>query len=97
MNLMAPYENIEDWRWLMQASLEPRIILDLAKLESQPLKTKEKKNIQTLEWQEENCSVVEAIVKQAENTLYFHVVMSDPKEMEYLKTCIEQSGFQEEE
>lgn len=97
MNLMAPYEEIEDWRWLMQASLQPHIIFDLKKLESQESKQKDKKTIQTLEWKEDNCSVLEAIIKQAENTLYFHVVMADPNEMNYLKTCIEQSGFQEEE
>lgn len=97
MNLMAPYEKIENWRWLMQASLEPKILLQKEVLEQQPVKKVDSKEIQTLEWEEANCTVLEAILKEKENTLYFHVVMSDPKELTYLKTCIEQSGFQEEE
>ena len=97
MNLMAPYEEIENWRWLMQASMEPAIILQKESLQNQPVKVVDTKEIQTLEWEEDNCTVLEAILKEKENTLYFHVVMSDAKELPYLKTCIEQSGFQEEE
>lgn len=97
MNLMAPYENMDQWSWLMQASLEPMILLNQEQLNKQPAKQVEKKQIQMFDWQEENCSVLEAIIKQAENTLYFHIVMAKPEDMNYLKTCIEQSGFQEEE
>ena len=97
MNLMAPYENMDQWSWLMQASLEPMILLNKEELQKQPIKQVEKKEVQMLDWQEENCSVLEAILKEGENTLYFHVVMAKPEFMNYLKTCIEQSGFQEEE
>ena len=97
MNLMSPYEKAEDWRWLIQASLEPLILLHKEQILKQDIKKTGTKEIQMTEWKEENCSVLEAILKQGENVLYFHVVMSDPNEMNYLKTCIEQSGFQEEE
>lgn len=97
INLMAPHKDNDEWEWLIQASLQPRIMTRLEEVKKQASQTYDSKSICTMDWEEDGYYVIEGILNQDTNTLYFHDVVANKEQIPYLKTCMKQSGFQNQE
>lgn len=93
MNLMAPYKDDGEWKWLIQASKNPSIITNYEHLTQQdPIHT-DTGYVWMDHWEEDGVTVVEAIIRNDERWLYIHAVVADPKDVDYVENCIKRSGF----
>lgn len=92
--LMSPYLDDVSWDWLVQASLTDGICANKEELLTlEPIHYGHKK-IWMKDWNMETYSIVEAIVQEKDNYLYFHCTISNPKDIPYICQCIKESEFQ---
>lgn len=93
LNLMAPYKDDGEWKWLLQASKNPSIITNYEHLTQQdPIKT-DLGYVWMDSWKEDGIYTIEAIIRQDERWLYIHAVARKEEYLDYLKDCILASGF----
>lgn len=94
INLMAPYKEDQDWKWLIQASKQPAILSDPEKLMAEePESEKDGKKVWLETYTEDGIPTVDAVIFQDGQLLYIHAVARTEKEIPYLEDCIRLSGF----
>lgn len=78
--IMAPYKEDQHWHWLIQASHNPGIC--------GYLEDEDKKQIQ-----QEDHWILEAKKEGAGDPIYFHCVVADKKDIDYVQSCINRSQW----
>lgn len=94
--LMSPYKEEGEWKYLIMASKSDQIIEENEALKEEEELAYNGKKVQFHQWLEDGIFYLEALLKQEDRTLYFHIVENEEKEVPYLKQCIKESGFQKD-
>lgn len=94
VNLMAPYREGEEWKWLIQASKQPDIVPDFKSvLEQDPVIGPDGQKVYSEEYTEDGIPTIDAVIEQDGKRLYIHAVCHHEDEIPYLLGCIRHSGF----
>ncbi len=92
--LMAPYEDNQEWSWLIQASKQPAILPDLDQVMDQtPEKTSDGDVCWMKAFEEDGIYTIDAVIGDGERKLYIHALARSKEEQDYLRQCILLSGF----
>lgn len=92
--LMSPFTDEADWSWLMRISFHDGILENPEALSQvEPIEYQDK-TIWMYSEQKTGYYVLDAKLKQDEREMYFHVTVRHESDMNYLKQCIKESGFQ---
>ncbi len=78
--IMAPYTQEEHWHWLIQASHNPNIC--------EYLENEDSKQIQ-----QDDHLIIEAKKEKEGKPIYFHCVIADEKDLDYIQFCIKNSQW----
>ena len=92
--LMSPYLEDHTWDWLIQAGFQEELCTRKENLLKEEPIHYGNKEIWLQEVDEGSYYTVEAIVKEKENTMYFHCTIASKKDVAYICQCIKESEFQ---
>ncbi len=90
--LSSPYQQIDQWDWLIVASEKDKIIEKKDELLNAEMKLYKDKKIAMITYKD-NVDTIEAILQKKDRIIYFHCVVFDPKDLSYIQQCIKESGF----
>lgn len=92
--LMAPYQDDQEWTWLIQASKQSSILPDVSLVMDQtPITTKEGNVVWMYSYDQDGAHYIDAVIRDDESYLYIHALAKTTQETDFLKNCILQSGF----
>ena len=92
--LTSPFTEDQEWAWLLQASKQPSILPRLDAVEEQEPNVRDDGSVLWMdEYTEDGIPTIDAMIRDDEQKLYIHGVAKSQAEIDYLKSCIEQSGF----
>lgn len=90
--LSSPYLEEDQWDWFIMASHNDTILQEKEALLESDVLTYGSKKI-AFHTYFDTVDTLEAYLQEGQNVLYFHCVMKDKKDENYLKQCIKESGF----
>lgn len=92
--LTSPFKEEQEWAWLLQASKQPSILPDLKSVQEQEPEFRKDDSVLWLEeYKQDGIYTIDAMIRDNMRDLYIHGVARSEAERDYLKTCIEESGF----
>lgn len=92
--LTSPYTEDAQWAWLLQASKQPSILPNLDAVEEQtPIVRDDGSVLWMDEYIEDGIRTIDAVIRDDERKLYIHGIAKSEAEIDYLRSCIKESGF----
>lgn len=92
--LMSPFTEEADWSWLMRISFHDGICENPDALEEAEPVEYQDKTIRFYTEKKNGYYVMDASLQQDEREMFFHVTVRHESDLNYLKQCIKESGFQ---